>query len=394
MFKNLLFTYMAPEEEGAGGGGEAAGGDAGGEQSTALDAINEVLGVSDEPGEAGEAGEGGTDEGAEGDAGEGDEASATGDEGEGGEEGEKPAADETSERDPVTGKFKKKDAAAADAAAKDGAKKGEAAAAKPADALNDPIPKDLAPKTQERIRTLIKTAKEVTAERDAVRNDFDFMVQGVQSTGATPQQYGETLSWLALFNSNDPTQQEKALELVETVADRLATMLGKERNVSDILSAHPDLKEAVAKNQVTLKHAKELATMRNQNKFKQEISTAAQNEQTREQQAAQELQTARTSLNTLENNLKATDPQYEAKKAQIVPILKPLFKAIPPSNWAAAFQEAYKNARVAAPAPRSATPRVPNNQPLRGGKNPAGGAAAGPTSALDAMSAALENMGK
>lgn len=280
-------------------------------------------------------------------------------------------------------------------------KKGEEPAAeeKPAkvepkakDPINDPIPKDLKKDTSERIRTLIDTAKTVTAERDQIKQDFDYLIKGVEATGATPAQYGEALSWLSLFNSNDPRQQEKALELVESVAERLSTLLGKERNVGDPLAAHADLKEAVAKGQIAPQYAKEIARTRNGQQFRQEITTNASQESQRQAQAAQELDNARQGLSQLEQNLQASDPSYEAKKAILVPALKPVFAAIPPSQWVQKFQEAYRNIKVNAPA---AKPRgAPTNQPLRAGKQPAGGQTKAPGSMLEAISGALSGMGK
>jgi len=261
---------------------------------------------------------------------------------------------------------------------------------KKADPLNDPIPKELKKETQERIRTLIDTTKTVTAERDAIRKDFDYLVTGVQATGATPAQYGETLNWLALFNSRDPAQQEKALELVESVADRLATLLGKERSVGDPLAAHADLRDAVTKGQITAQYAKEIARTRNGQQFRSQLTSSATQEQQQQQAREQELTQARSDLTALGNTLKASDPDYEAKKAILVPALKPVFAVIPPSQWAAKFQEAYKAVKVSAPAkPRS----VPANQPLRA-KQPAGGATKAPSSMLEAISGALSGMRK
>jgi len=154
----------------------------------------------------------GDDQGGEPDAGEGEHPDASG---------------EDKVRDPATGKFVKKDEPKA--GDKPGEKPGDpnAAAKKPADPINDPIPKDLKKETQDRIRSLVSTTKEVTAQRDAVAKDFDYMIEGIKATGTTPEQYGELLSFMALFNSNDPASQTKALELVESVADRLAMLLGK-----------------------------------------------------------------------------------------------------------------------------------------------------------------------
>jgi hypothetical protein len=287
-------------------------------------------------------------------------------------------------RDPATGKFVKK--------GEESPKVEEKAAKEPAkkDPINDPIPKDLKKETSERIRTLIDTTKTVTAERDKVKQDFDYMIKGVEATGATPEQYGETLSWLSLFNSSDPAQQEKALELVETVAERLATLLGKERTVGDPLSAHLDLKDAVTKGQITAQYAKEIARTRNGQTFRTELSTNAQQAETQRNQAAQELQTARNDLSTLEQTLRASDPQYEAKKAILVPALKPVFASIPPSQWKQKFQEAYRAINVS-PTPRN-TVKTPVNQPLRAGKQPAGGQTKAPGSMLEAISGALSGM--
>lgn len=260
------------------------------------------------------------------------------------------------------------------------------------DPINDPIPENLKKDTSERIRSLIDTAKTVTAERDTIKKDFDYLITGVQATGATPAQYGETLSWLALFNSRDPAQQEKALELVESVAERLATLLGKERTIGDPLGSHPDLKDAVAKGQITAQYAKEIARTRNGQQFRTELQTGAQNEAQREAQARQEESQGRQSLADLEQTLMASDPQYAQKKALLVPALKPIMSQIPWSQKKDKFLEAYRALQLPSAAARPVT-ATPKNQPMRP-KNPAGGQAKAPSSMLEAISGALGSMGK
>ena len=357
-------------------------------EESALDAINAALGTtSPESSEPEVETEVALPEGDEGEAApEGDETAPEGDEEtpEGDEEGEEEG--EGRERNP-DGTFKPK------AEAKPGEKPGEEkkpGEAKKPDPLNDPIPKDLKQETQERIRTLIKTTKEVTAERDKISTDFNMLISGVQSAGVTPEQYGETLSWLALFNSQDPAQQEKALEIVESVAERLATLLGKDRNVSDPLTAHQDLQQAVRAGQITAQFAKEIARTRNAGQFRTELTTQQRQQETQQQQAERELATARQDLNTLEQTLRATDPSYEAKRAMLVPVLKPVFASLPPSQWKAAFEQAYANARVAAPA--AVRRGAPAQQPLRAGKNPAGGQTKAPSSMREALDGALASM--
>lgn len=306
------------------------------------------------------------------------------------------------------GTFKSKeqfeaDVAAAKAAetAKAGTKAPGSAAAKTpvpkkaADAINDPIPADLKQETQQRIRTLIDRTKGAEEKAAETQQNFDYLVQGVQATGASPEQYGETLSWLSLFNSGDPKQQASALEIIEDVADRLATMLGTDRKVADPLAAHLDLQAAVKGGQITQQLAKEMARQRNQGAFRQELTQAQSQRQQQQNQAAQEKETARVDLNTLEESLRASDPLYDKKRAAIMPTLKVMFPQLPPSKWKDTFTKLYREARVATAQP--IVRRTPVNQPLRANKGAGAGTAAGagaaqPKSAMDVINAALGSM--
>lgn len=264
------------------------------------------------------------------------------------------------------------------------------------DHVNDPIPKDLAPKTQERMRFLVNETKKLAEEVKVAQGDFNHLVEGIRSTGTTPEQYGEVLSFMALFNSGDAAQQGKALELLEDMADRLATHLGKERTVGDPLAAHADLKADVAAGKLSIQYAKEIARQRNQSKFRGDLETR-QREQTQAQRAhAEAVESARVGLNELEETLEATDPNYAKIRAQILPALKPLFASIPPKEWTAKFKEAYKNAKARFQ-PR-VRPSNPGNQPLRGGRAAGGGGPGtntdgmsngGPATMFDAVSAAI-----
>lgn len=307
------------------------------------------------------------------------------------------------------GQFKSKDELAAEiAAAKTGDGKGDKPAdrkdtPKKSDPVNDPIDKTLKPATQERIRTLIDRTKEAEGRAEKAAQDFNYLVQGVQATGASPEQYHETLSWLSLFNSADPAQQRQALELLEVTADRLATMLGVDRQVSDPLKQHPDLQAAIQGGKITREYAQEMARNRNQGQLRTQLTTAATEEQNRAAAAAKEVSDARAGLNELEAQLSASDPQYEAKKAAILPTLKVLFPSIRPAMWKDAFTKAYREVQIQAPA-RQQVRRVPAQQPLRAGRNPAGAGAGGsgnlaaapegPKSAMDAVNQALARMGR
>ena len=51
-------------------------------------------------------------------------------------------------------------------------------------------------------------------------------------------------------------------------------------------------------------------------------------------------------MNALEEHLRGTDPQYGAKKLLLVPILRPIFRHVPPANWKPLFEQAYARLQV------------------------------------------------
>jgi hypothetical protein len=346
------------------------------EADSALEAINEALGVPDEEPEA---------SGLEEDAEAGDEGAEAGDEAgedEGAEAGEDEGADE--------GEGTDEERAAAAKAERERGEDGKfkKTEAKKPDPVNDPIPKDLKKETSERMQSLIKTVKEITTERDQVRTEFDTIINGIKATGATPEQYGEAISWLGMFNSPDPATRVEAYKLVNEVAERMATLLGIDRTATDPVAQHADLKAAVAAGKITQEYAREIARVRNAQKFNGEIQNGQrQQQQTQQQQEAERAQ-SKAELNAFETEMREKDPLYELKKAQIVPILRPIFKTLPRKQWAAAFKEAYANAKVQ---PKG-TPKPKVQQPLRGGKNPAGGQIRQPTSMMEAINGALAGM--
>jgi hypothetical protein len=60
-----------------------------------------------------------------------------------------------------------------------------------------------------------------------------------------------------------------------------------------------------------------------------------------------EVETARVAMNQWEIATAAKDPQFEAKKAILIPLLKPILRLhVPPSKWKALFQEAYAQLQV------------------------------------------------
>lgn len=275
------------------------------------------------------------------------------------------------------------DAAKLTAAATDAAKP----AGKVADPINDPIDNRLKDATKTRITSLVETAKKLTTDVQAANAQRDEIIGLIQETGATPQQYGQTLDYLRLVNSSNRADQENALAMMQAEVAALSRMLGKAVPGVDLVSEHEDLTAAVRDGDISRQHAEELAAARAQ----RTVSTARDTNQRQndQQQAAQqrEVETARAALNNLQTQLLA-DPAFEHKKAILIKTLKPVFAQIPPSQWAGTFKAAYD--ALPAPAAPVAVPaaRLPTNTPLRP-NNPAGSPGKPAGSALDAMNLAL-----
>lgn len=286
----------------------------------------------------------------------------------------KVAAAVTPEIDPLTGKPK-------------------VAAVKEPDPINDPLPKDMKAETKARVEKLIDIAKTSQTERDTAQESLNAVVEAVQNTGSTPEQYGELLSWVGLFNSPDTAQKEKALELAVSVVERLSTMLGKPVHFSDPVAGHADLIAEMQAQKLTPQRAREIAIQRNQSKLNGETNQHMLAAQTAQQQLEQATEQARVDLTTLGTTLQATDPQYLEKKARILPALKVAFESVPPQQWKTMFERAYRD--VVLPKAPAAAAVVPRNQPLRGNRNGTGGSgtpSAPITDPLAVMNAALDSM--
>lgn len=312
------------------------------------------------------------------------------------------STEEVSEVDPATGKtrargpdgkFIKEPAKtdpATDGKPADG--KDKLAAKEPAkkDPVNDPVPDNLKKETKERITSLISAVKTASADRDRAVQERDELVETILETGANVEQYSQALNYLKLVNSNDPSNLEKAIEFLQGELAALSKLAGKPVPGVDLLAEHADLRERVINGQLAEQDALELAAARGHRQFRTTQATRqAQQKQDTDRQA-QEVQDGKKALNELGEKLKA-DPQFNAKNAILLQVLRPAIARAHPSQWAAIYKDAYEKLELptAAAPPRAPTSSVPAHQPMRA-KTPAGGTQKAPSSLLDAINFGLE----
>jgi hypothetical protein len=264
-----------------------------------------------------------------------------------------------------------------------------------ADAVNDPIDPSLSERTRERITTLATRVKD--AEKQVADNEAIF--KHIADTGASPDQFAQTVGFLRLYHSKDPGDNKRAYEALKVEVKYLATKLGITDDVAvDFLSDFPDLKNQVAAGKLDVKVARELALTRTRakNEEAQRATTEAAEKQTRDLATAK--QGAIEELNGIGVEL-SKDPEYAAKYAILVPQLRPVFEGLHPSLWGSTFRRAYAGLKLPAgttttirqqPTGSEEKPAV-KQQPMRGNKGvPASGAKKQPGSMLEAISNALD----
>lgn len=213
----------------------------------------------------------------------------------------------------------------------------------------------------------------------------DQLEGAIQQTGATPEQYGQAIQYLALVNSGDPEALGKAYEIMQQELAVLAKALGKEvPGVHDPLAEHPDLKQEVEEGDITRKRALEIAAQR---------AAMAQSQAVRQAQSAQqhrqrEFEEAVQELNMLGAQLKQADPLYAVKVQALMPTIELIRENFPPTEWAARVKQAYAKVQVAAPAP--AKQPLPPPGPVRS-VSPAGvSVAPTPKNEMDALEIGLQ----
>lgn len=217
--------------------------------------------------------------------------------------------------------------------------------------------KELAPLKE--IKTALEAAgvKDVAELPKLVQNAKDGadLVEMVKETGATPDQFGQTLDYLGLLTkagTGDRAAAEQAFELVQGEYLALAKALGREvPGVHDPLAEFADLQADIEKGDVTRARALEIAQARTAAKNAE--TARAQREADAGKQTAQQqaIEQGRASLNALEAKLQS-DPHYAAKKPALIAKLGEIRQQFAPHQWAYAAELAY--AAIPNPAPKVA----------------------------------------
>lgn len=219
--------------------------------------------------------------------------------------------------------------------------------------------------THERTQKRFRELSERAAEADALRPHVERAQQwedAVQSTGATPEQMGNALGYLAAVNSRDPAQMASAYDFMAREMAWLAKELGRAGPGYDPVTDDADLAKRVEAGELSRGAAEELAQARR-------VQAMQQDSQQRQRQAAEQSaavqqveQQAVQQVQALGAQLRAADPQhFDAKFRSIQPMVQMIQNTLPPQQWAQAIQQAYMAAPTPIAVPPATSPARPNN---------------------------------
>ncbi|GAB1407677.1 hypothetical protein MASR1M8_15960 [Thermomonas brevis] len=191
----------------------------------------------------------------------------------------------------------------------------------------------------------------------------DQLMQDIVDTGATPEQYSKSLSYLADVHaaaSGDREAAERAFETLLPEVQALASLLGKDiAGVADPLAQHEDLAEAVENGEITRQYALQLAATRAQGQVQQQ-----RQQQTRQQQEAQAaVQQADEALRAFDMQMQQV-PGYAHKRPILDAQMQMVRQNVHPSRWVEAATAIL--ARIPDIAPPPAPKPTPG--PVRSGR--------------------------
>lgn len=236
-------------------------------------------------------------------------------------------------------------------------------------------------KSEERWRDLTGRLKEATTKieqlggdeglqrlvRDA--NDQQEWDRQLNQIGATPEQFGQAMGFIAAFNSTDPVILRQARDNLLKEVAVLDGRLGEKTDRHDPLAAHPDLVDKVGRGAMDEEDAIEVARLRTEAAARER----REQDQGQQDQLAEQHQVGVRELSALGAALKTRDGDavFDAVMKSIGADLNAMVGSMPVDKWTATAERLYglglqaMRARVNTNPSPAPPPRVGVRQPIR-----------------------------
>lgn len=202
------------------------------------------------------------------------------------------------------------------------------------------VPDDANERTKERIHTLIDRVKTREVELEERTGHLNGLVNEINQTGVTPEEFNQTLQFLRLSNSTNPADKQAALAMLDEQRQNLSMATGREVPGVDLLNDQPDLQEKVNTLQMTREDALQVANSRRQHARQQQAQLESQQAVNHQSQNNMMIGQGKADLDRIGTDLSKTDPDYKAIMKYVTPLISSIASAHP-STWGDSFLSIY-----------------------------------------------------
>lgn len=211
--------------------------------------------------------------------------------------------------------------------------------AEPGDDDLTSAPEGLGEKAKQRFERLVSTNKELSEKYDTATRQVEYVRDTFQTHGIKQEQFEQAAGVIGLFNKGD---YEGAARILQSQLQQLAVLSGKPLAQVDALAPFPDLRAQVDSMQLTEDVAMELARSRAQQHQQQNTQQREQQTQQAQQQERQAVQEGQNAVDAFCKRMAASDLDYGAVEAQLLPEIANLLSGVAPKDWARAVETQYR----------------------------------------------------
>jgi hypothetical protein len=226
-------------------------------------------------------------------------------------------------------------------------------------------PEGLSPKAQERFQKLANGIRERDTQIETLSNQVDYVRETFQQQGIQREQFEQAAGVIGMINRG---QFAEAAEILHEQLRHLAVLAGRPVAQVDALQDYPDLRQAVDGMQLSEAHALEMARSRRTQHLMQQRQQQQEQAQQSTQQQHQAVQHGTLAVDRLCKQLAATDVDFPAIEARLLPVLSQLLADVPPQRWANVVKTQYdliKSTAMGAARPPAAALTAPAAPVLR-----------------------------
>lgn len=275
-----------------------------------------------------------------------------------------PTVSEQAEADPKPAADPAKPAAADPKAAKPEVKPADAKAITEEDLQR---PENLSHKARDRFEKLVGGYKAEKARADEAHAELvqaNESFKALQDLGFRDEAAGRDLVQFAQFRQALATNPKQALQTLQGVMRQIELQHGLRAPSTSALEEYPDLVELVNNEKMDYQHALEVARAREAQAAQQQQNQQFKQRQESDFQQQHATQTAIQTVERMESQWRATNPDYAAIHPHIQSEMQTIARQFPPAMWPQQIDLLYKT--ISRAMASRARPQSSQPTPLRG----------------------------